>query len=262
MSDIIIFESPLGKSDIMTLTHHALAMTIVYCTSKVSPDVSAGNKNTVFSILMPHIFSMSCFSSSALGRSRLLPSTRTWNMRRKRKGRSINSTLMCQHNRTVWSDNLKDFSQPCASLIMESLLLGWNKMVCEVSSHSSWKPIDLARQTMSSLLSAKILKTRLKKNRQVSNAHLSVISLNLSYYNSVVAVITNNEVNPCLSPESLDHLGINVMKQGEAVTSWTFGPKGRNCPLTGIPCSCGLSKRLCSSFLEASIFSLSAASTM
>lgn len=32
--------------------------------------------------------------------------------------------------------------------------------------------------------------------------------------------------------------------------------------LTGIPCSCGLSSRLCSSFLEASIFSRSAASTM
>lgn len=32
--------------------------------------------------------------------------------------------------------------------------------------------------------------------------------------------------------------------------------------LTGIPCSCGLSRRLWSSFLEASIFSGSAASTM
>lgn len=32
--------------------------------------------------------------------------------------------------------------------------------------------------------------------------------------------------------------------------------------LTGMPCSCGLSSRLCSSFLEASIFSWSAASTM
>lgn len=32
--------------------------------------------------------------------------------------------------------------------------------------------------------------------------------------------------------------------------------------LTGIPCNCGLSRRLCSSFREASIFSRSAASTM
>lgn len=32
--------------------------------------------------------------------------------------------------------------------------------------------------------------------------------------------------------------------------------------LTGIPCSCGLSNRLCSSFFDASIFSGSAASTM
>lgn len=34
---------------------------------------------------------MSCFSSSALGRSRLLPSTRTWNVRKERNGWLISS---------------------------------------------------------------------------------------------------------------------------------------------------------------------------
>lgn len=36
---------------------------------------------------------------------------------------------MYQHYRTVWSDNLKDFSQPRAAPIKESLLLGQNKLL-------------------------------------------------------------------------------------------------------------------------------------
>lgn len=72
-------------------------------------------------------------------------------------------------------------------------------------------------------------------------------------------------------PELLEDLAYCPKPEPAGRRTRSWAPKDQNIHntwpesvrrLTGIPCSCGLSNRLCSSFFDASIFSGSAASTM
>lgn len=159
---------------------------------------------------------MSCFSSSALGRSRLLPSTRTWNVRKERNGWLISSAAA----------------------------------------------FDLAHQTLSGQLSCQLTHWKPVKISWLGfRWPLSAMSSSLSHCSPLAAVINNYGFNHWLWLESPDPQK-SMWTTNSGPWHHSFWSKDHKQFLTGIPCSCGLSKRLCSSFLEASIFSLSAASTM